>query len=163
MIHLRQFWVDITMKQWQYCTAACFWHSAFLYSSMFFFFFFYLSVLLGGLDHVHVHIVHQVCHLWHVLDDLVWLSRCISLSEGNKKRKIRLFWINTVMQKEWQWRIIPVSLAVMVNYWCDAIAQWNYNSPACYLLPIWKQISHFLPPVIAPHVASKGVESMQSL
>lgn len=46
MIHLRQFWVDITMRQWQYCTASCFWHSAFLYSSMFFFFF--LPVCTSG-------------------------------------------------------------------------------------------------------------------
>lgn len=44
---------------------------------------FYLSVLLGGLDHVHVHIIHQVGHLWHVLDDLVRLSRSISLRKGN--------------------------------------------------------------------------------
>lgn len=30
---------------------------------------------------MHVHIVHQVGHLWHVLDDLVWLSGSISLLE----------------------------------------------------------------------------------
>lgn len=41
---------------------------------------------------MHVHIVHQVGHLWHVLDDLVWLSGSISLRDGknNSKRKIVL-------------------------------------------------------------------------
>lgn len=47
----------------------------------------YLSVLLGGLDHVHVHIIHQVGHLWHVLDDLVRLSWSISLSTRKKNQK----------------------------------------------------------------------------
>lgn len=41
---------------------------------------------------MHVHIIHQVGHLGHVLDDLVGLSRSISLREGKNisKRKIVL-------------------------------------------------------------------------
>lgn len=37
--------------------------------------FHYLSVLLWGLDHVHVHIIHQVGHLRHGVNDVVGL-RC---------------------------------------------------------------------------------------
>lgn len=48
----------------------------------------YLSVLLGGLDHVHVHIIHQVGHFRHVLHNLVRLSRSISLKGRNKRSLI---------------------------------------------------------------------------
>lgn len=47
----------------------------------------YLSVLLGRLDHVHVHVVDQVGHLWHVLDDLVGLSGSISL-QGEQRQSL---------------------------------------------------------------------------
>ena len=42
----------------------------------------YLSVLLGALDHVYVHVVHQVGHLRHVLDRLVGLGRTRLSLEG---------------------------------------------------------------------------------
>ena len=49
----------------------------------------YLSVLLCALlDHVHVHVVHQVGHLWHVLDHTLPLSRTLfSLGEGERERE----------------------------------------------------------------------------
>lgn len=56
---------------------------------------FYLSVLLGGLDHVHVHIIHQVGHFRHVLHNLVRLSRSISLKGRNKK-----VWLQPRMRSE---------------------------------------------------------------
>lgn len=44
----------------------------------------YLSVLLGAMHHVHVHVVHQIGHLRHVLHHLVWLPRLISLKSKNR-------------------------------------------------------------------------------
>lgn len=49
----------------------------------------YLSVLLHALNHVHVHVVNPVSHLWHVLDHLIRLGRSLLRldwhNEGERK------------------------------------------------------------------------------
>lgn len=71
-------------------------------------------MLLRGLDHVHVHAVDQVGHLWHVLDGPVGLTRDVPLRKekqaeeeitSKKKRK-----------KKCQRGIISVLLAATVMY-----------------------------------------------
>lgn len=46
----------------------------------------YLSVLLCALNHVHVHVVNQVSHLWHILDHLIGLGGTLLRLDGNKER-----------------------------------------------------------------------------
>lgn len=167
MVYLRQFQMGryyhetvTVLHCCMFLTTHSLWHTSYLYSSMSFFFtclyFWEVWIMCMYILYTRFAISGMFLMIW---------SGCpeASLWVRETKKKTSSFWINTVMQKEWQWINIPVSLAVVVNYWCDAIAQWNYNSSACYLLLIWKQISHFLPPVFAPHVASKGVERMQRL
>lgn len=60
----------------------------------------YLSVLLRGLDHVHVHIVDQVGHLRHVLDDLVGLTRDVPLRKENKRTEEEITSIRYVKKKK---------------------------------------------------------------
>lgn len=116
----------------------------------------YLSMLLRGLDHVHVHIVDQVGHLRHVLDDLVGLTRDVPLRKENKRTEEEITSIRYVKKKKKSQRgIISVLLAVTVMYRSDANVRGNYNSPVCELLVIGKQIPHFLPPAIAAHRPSK--------
>lgn len=50
----------------------------------------YLSVLLCALNHVHVHVVNQVSHLWHILDHLIRLGGTLLRLDGNKERRSRL-------------------------------------------------------------------------
>lgn len=100
---------------------------------------------------------------WPSLACSWWFGLAVQkrLSEGRKQKvtvRERWFWIQDVMWKKYQWRLIPVLLAVMVKYWSDANVQGNYHSPGCYLLVIWKQISHLLLPAITAHVPSKGAE-----
>lgn len=83
----------------------------------------YLSVLLRGLDHMHVHVIDQIGHLWHVLDDLVLLSRCVSLKEGKQKKW--WFWIQDVMWKKCRRIIVFVLKAAMEKYWSDTNVQGN--------------------------------------
>jgi len=119
----------------------------------------YLSVLLGRLDHVHVHIIHHVGHLRHVLDNLVRLSRSISLGEGNKKDQSEKeylesrLWCERNVMKPY---VCLVSRLRLGNDLSDANGQGNYNPPARYRLLIWKQMSHLLPQAIAAHAPSKG-------
>lgn len=49
-----------------------------------------MSVLLCALNHVHVHVVNQVSHLWHILDHLIRLGGTLLRLDGNKERRNRL-------------------------------------------------------------------------
>lgn len=60
----------------------------------------YLSVLLRGLDHVHVHIVDQVGHLRHVFDDLVGLTWDVPLKKESEQTEEEMTSIQYVEKKK---------------------------------------------------------------
>lgn len=96
---------------------------------------------------MHVHVIHQVGHLWHVLDDLVWLSRCISLW-GKKPKTIRVneMWFRITVMSQ-----LPVKNCICLCSSHSETLIWCKHTERLQLIQllpaacIQKQISHLLP------------------